>query len=87
MKIKEYNELYEVKKAESSFSEFGILIGFLLFVPLFTILFSMVKDLFAIAGVLLGVVTSAFWGNWLEVHFNRGNKLERRIKRDKKGKK
>jgi hypothetical protein len=74
MKIKEYSELHGARKAESFFSEVGILIGFLLFVPLFTVLFSMVKDLFAIAGVLLGVVTSI----WLEVHFNKGNKLVRR---------
>jgi hypothetical protein len=82
MKIREYNELHGVKKAKVSFSEFGILIGFLLFVPLFVVLFSMVKDLFAIAGVLLGVVTSI----WLDVHFNKGNKLAKRIKRDRKGK-
>jgi hypothetical protein len=73
MKIREYNELHGMKKEKVSFSDVSILIGFLLFVPLFTVLFSMVKDLFAIIGVLLGVVTSI----WLDVHFNKGNKLVR----------
>ena len=76
-------ELYEREKA--TWSEYGILIGIILCVPVFTIVFGLTNnDAFTVVGTLLGVIIGIFWGNWLDVHFNKGNKMARRIRKNRK---
>ena len=78
-------EVYE--KEKSSFSECGILIGIILCVPVFTLVFGLaISENFAIVGMLLGVPIGIFWGNWLDVHFNEGNKMVRRVKKNRRQK-
>ena len=75
-------ELYE--KEKSTFSEQGILIGIILCVPAFTFAFGLINDTFAVVGMILGIPIGIFWGNWLDVHFNKGNKMVRRIRKNMK---